>query len=145
MTTDSPFTVDANPDDRDIQFLEDQIYGYNLASTGIEDGRLLSIILRDGDDIPAGIYGFTWAGTLEIKVLWVREDLRGQGLGSRLLVAAEEEAVRRGCFQAILDTHSFQAPKLYRRHGYEVYGEVPDYPPGHSKLFLRKHLRATST
>ena len=141
MDSDPPFTFEMAPDAEDIQFLENQIYRFNVAATGIEDGNLLAIVIRDGDAIRAGIYGFTWAGTLEVKVLWVRDDLRGQGYGTRLLAAAEEEAIRRGCFQSILDTHSFQAPEFYRRLGYEIYGEVPDYPPGHRKLYLRKSLR----
>ena len=133
--------IDENPDERDVQFLGDQIYQFNVASTGIEDGRMLGIVLRDERGITAGLHGHTWGGVLEIGLLWVREDMRGRGYGSRLLVAAEEEAIRRGCTQAMLDTHSFQAPEFYLRHGYMIYGEMPDYPQGHSKVFLRKPLR----
>jgi GNAT superfamily N-acetyltransferase len=133
--------VDDRPDERDVRFLEDRIYEFNIATTGIDDGRLLAIILRDEEGITAGLYGFTWGGVLEVKTLWVREDLRGRGTGTRLLAAAEEEAIRRGCVQAMLDTHSFQAPEMYRRLGYEVYGVVNGYPRGHSKYFLKKRLQ----
>ncbi len=141
MTINSPVTVDDSPDASDVEFLEDQINRYNVARTGIDDGRRLVIIQRDEEGIAAGLYGFTWGGVLEVKLLWVREDLRGQGYGSKLLAAAEQEAVQRGCFQAALDTHSFQAPELYQRLGYEVYGVLTDYPPGYSKYFLKKRLR----
>jgi hypothetical protein len=38
------------------------------------------------------------------------------------------------------DDDSFQAPDLYRRLGYKAFGEIEDYPPGHTHLFLRKDL-----
>lgn len=57
------------------------------------------------------------------------------------MLAAEREAVERGCRMALLNTHSFQAPGFYRELGYEVYGKVEGYPRGHSYIRLRKDLR----
>src|SRR5688500_1522553 len=98
--------VEDNPAPQDTEFLENQINRYNIAVTGIDDWRALAIFIRDDDgQIVAGISGGTWAGYLEIRDLWVREDLRGGGHGKRLLLAAEREALARGCAQVLLDTH----------------------------------------
>ncbi len=140
MTTD-PLSVDDNPDPRDVSFLEDRINEYNIRTTGMDDGRLLSIFLRDeAGQMIAGLYGWTWGGTCEIRFLWVSEDRRGQDLGTRLMRAAEAEAARRGCRQIVLDTHDFQAPGFYRKLGFEIEAVQEDYPLGHRKYYLRKRL-----
>ena len=133
--------VETHPDPKDVVFLEDRINEFNLATTGIDFGGLLAIFVRDAQDaIIAGVYGWTWGGCCEIRTLWVHEDFRGRGYGSALLGAAEREAARCGCDQLILDTHSFQAPRFYRKLDYEVIGVIEGYPRGYQKLFLRKRL-----
>ena len=62
------------------------------------------------------------------------------GLATRLITMAEEEAKRRDCHSAWLDTMNPQALSLYRRLGYEVFGELKDYPVGFSRFFLQKKL-----
>jgi ribosomal protein S18 acetylase RimI-like enzyme len=66
--------------------------------------------------------------------------MRGRGVGRQLLTGAEAEAVRRGCLGAWLDTYSFQARGFYERVGYSVFGSIDNYPPGHSRIFLKKVL-----
>ena len=66
--------------------------------------------------------------------------MRGRGLGGRLLAAAEQEAVRRGCVGALLDPHDFQAPAFYYKHGYELFGTLTDLPPGHVRYYLAKRF-----
>jgi ribosomal protein S18 acetylase RimI-like enzyme len=76
-----------------------------------------------------------------VQTLWVRDDLRRRGFGTRLLAAAEREAVRRGCQQMHLDSHRYQAPDFYCRLGYEVIGELPGWPDDDTRVFFRKVLR----
>jgi len=133
--------VEEHPANADVEFLSDRINEFNFAATQIYDGRELAIFIRDTNgQVVAGLYGWTWGGCGYIDKLWVRNDLRGKGYGTRLLLAAEREAIERGCFQMLLNTHSFQAPEFYPKFGYEVYGITEDYPRGHQLYYLKKNL-----
>ena len=129
----------------DIEYLEDQLYEFNMAATGIADGRSLGVFLRDAkQSIVAGAAGHTWGDTCELRQIWVAEPHRRQGIGRGLLAEAEAEAVRRGCIQIILTTHSFQAPEFYEKLGFTPISEVPEYPRGYSQVVLRKRLFASA-
>jgi len=141
----SELVVNTEPTPDEVQYLEDRLYEFNSAATGITDGELLAIFVKDDKDrIVAGICGNTWGGCLEIRQLWVDEERRKQGLGTRLFVAAEQEARRRGCRQILLTTFTFQAPAFYAKHGFEVLATVDDHPRGYQHLLLRKRLEQSS-
>ena len=90
--------------------------------------------------IHGGLRGQTYWSWCVVEVLAVAEPWRRQGLGSRLLARAEEIARERGCVGIRLDTVSFQAPEFYRRHGYEEFGRIENYPPGHTRFWFMKRL-----
>ena len=141
----SEFVINTEPTPDQVQYLEDRLHEFNSHVTGITDGEWLAILVRDERDrIVAGICGNTWGGCLEIRQFWVEESRRRQGLGTRLLGAAEQEARRRGCRQILLMTFSFQAPAFYAKHGFEVVATVDDHPRGHRNLLLRKRLDEAS-
>src|SRR5262245_20438971 len=71
-----------------------------------------------------GVYGATMWRWLMIDGLWVAEELRGRGLGRRLLEAAEATAVQRGCRGSWLATFDFQVRDFYEHYGYSVFGEL---------------------
>ena len=133
--------LETQPNSADVEFLEDRINEYNFATTGITDGQTLALFEREAEGhIIAKLYGWTWGGTCEVRFLWVAAGSRGKGRGRSLLAAAEAEAVRRGCRQIVLSTHSFQAPQFYHKLGYTIVGQYDDYPAGHTSHFLRKRL-----
>jgi GNAT superfamily N-acetyltransferase len=122
--------------------LDQEINAFNVAATGYRDVGLLSIAARDASgELCAGLSGWTWGGCGYIELLWVRGDQRGNGLGTRLLAAAEAEIARRDCDRVALNTHSFQAPGFYARLGYTECGRTPGYPNGHDHIHLIKQLR----
>ncbi len=141
--TNRGLAFEQNPTPEEIRFLEDRLYEFNVAVTGIADGRALAVFVRDeGGQIVAGVCGHTWGGCCEIRQVWVEESRRHGGLGRALIDAAEGEARRRGCSQMLLTTHSFQAPRFYERLGFHVIASMADYPQGHHQLLLRKRLDA---
>ena len=114
---------------------------YNTHQAGDDGGRNLCFVLQSPDqEIVGGVIGATYWDWLYINLMWIKEELRGHGYGSRLLTLAEEEARQRGAKQAYLDTFSFQAPGFYKKHGYEVFGKLHDFPAGHQRYFLTKRL-----
>jgi N-acetylglutamate synthase-like GNAT family acetyltransferase len=129
------------PQREDLQLLEDRIDDHNMRQTERRDYQPLALFERDDQgSVVAGLYGFTWAGWLEIKFVWVRDDLRGRGRGRQLMEAAEVEARARGCQQVWLDSYTFQAPAFYQRLGYHVFGVLDGYPAPHQRVFLTKTL-----
>jgi len=121
--------------------LRARLYEYNAEATGVDDGRLMAAAIRDDEGrLVAGMTGWTWAACGYVDQLWVRADHRREGLGNRLLAAAETEARARGCVLMVVSTHSFQAPGLYQRRGYVERGRVEGYPRGYAHIHLAKEL-----
>jgi ribosomal protein S18 acetylase RimI-like enzyme len=75
-----------------------------------------------------------------IEWIWVHDAYRRDGLGTRLVEAAEHEAAHRGCVVVRVNTHTFQAPGFYTRLGYSQIGLAEDTPVGHGEVFLQKRL-----
>jgi GNAT superfamily N-acetyltransferase len=107
-----------------------------------EPPRPLVLVLSDpaSGEILGGLYGWTWMSYLQVHLLFVPESMRGAGIGRKLMMEAETEAMRRRCSAASLDTFSFQARGFYEKLGYSVFGILHDYPPGHSRFYLTKRL-----
>jgi GNAT superfamily N-acetyltransferase len=113
---------------------------YNEDLAGPGHYRPLVLVLRDNSGaVIGGLWASTGYGWLYTQLLMVPESLRGQGVGKRLMEEAEAEASRRGCLHAWVDTQ-FGARPFYEKLGYFVFGELPDYPPGFTRTFLKKTL-----
>ncbi len=114
---------------------------YNEAKAGPPHASNFWVVARDQDGAPqAGLKAHIAFGWMFVDWLWVSPDMRGGGVGSAVLRAAEAESRARGCIGAHLQTHSFQAPDFYAKHGYERFGQIDDYPPGHSCIWLKKRF-----
>ncbi|HSH38164.1 MAG TPA: GNAT family N-acetyltransferase [Chthoniobacterales bacterium] len=121
------------------------LVAYNDSQVAAEEYRGLYVLARDTETIVGGLLGFTHWNWLFISHLWLAEAVRGLRLGRELIEAAEKEAVRRGCRHMHCDTFDFQALPFYQRLGFDVFGQLDDYPPGHTRYYLQKRdLRAAN-
>ena len=108
---------------------------------GATEFRTLAVLLKDeSGQIFGGLWGYTGRGWLFVELLGLPPEARGQGMGTRLMTMAMDEARQRGCIGVWLDTFSFQARPFYERLGFSVFGEINNYPTGHHRYFLARKL-----
>lgn len=133
---------DNSPNTEDTSALFNGLDAFNEAIIGPDKRKDLTFFVRDSNEkVVGGIqgscgsYGWLWIGTL-----WVAENVRGTGMGSKLLSEIENEAKRLGCKYAYLNSFSFGPVEFYKKSGYEIYAELEDFPNEHSVYSLRKKL-----
>ncbi|TIL36347.1 GNAT family N-acetyltransferase [Mesorhizobium sp.] len=133
----------ADPSPKELAFLGERLSAFNDSEVGPANRKVLAVFVRDEHRaVVGGISGYTAWGWLYVQWLWVDERLRGQRMAGRMLDAAEQEAVARGCHGALIDTFNPNAATAYERQGYRPFGVLPDFPVGRSRVFLQKKLLA---
>ena len=140
------FNIEESPGAEVRAMIDRGLDAFNDTKAGPPNARDLWVMARGtGGSVQGGLKGRTYYGWLFIDWLWVSPACRGTGIGAGLLAAAEKEALRRGCIGAYVDTFNFQAPEFYVRQGYEEFGRIDDFPPGHACVWLKKRLKTPET
>ena len=130
-----------SPSENEIKYIREALNQFNKGIVGDDGHTPLSIVEYDNDgNVIGGILGGTYWGWLHIDILWVDENFRSKKIGSQLLIAAENEAKKRGCHSVHVDTMSWQAPEFYKKHGYELISELYNIPDGYKKFHFIKRL-----
>ena len=69
----------------------------------------IGVYVRDEKGVMlGGLIGVRKGDWLNIDYLWVSDTVRGSGVGGQLINTAENEAGRKGCKHALVDTVSFR-------------------------------------
>jgi len=116
------------------------LLAFNETQIGPSNEEPVKFVAFDVEGVVGGLIGHTRWNWLYVAKLWVDERARGQGVGTKLLTAAEDLARKRGCVGASLDTFEYQARPFYEKLGYELFGTLDGYPPGSRQFYLRKKL-----
>jgi ribosomal protein S18 acetylase RimI-like enzyme len=99
----------------------------------IEPAGLLLLARVGGEPVGAGAVKFHGHAPAELKRMWVSADVRGHGIGRRLLAELEARAVEHGATSARLETNRSltEAIQLYRSTGYVEVPAFNDEPYAH--------------
>ena len=130
-----------NTESQKAQEIGDLIRSYNRSKREAAESEPLNLYVEDDSgQVMAGLVAETFGNWLEIEYLFVKENLRGQGIGSQLLQQAESEAKNRNCRFAFVNTYQFQAPAFYQKHGYKEVFTLKDYPYTGQRHYYQKEL-----
>lgn len=130
-----------NTESQKAQEIGNLIRSYNRSKREAAESEPLNLYVEDDSgQLMAGLVAETFGNWLEIEYLFVKEDLRGQGVGSQLLQQAESEAKKRNCRFAFVNTYQFQAPAFYQKKGYKEVFTLKDYPYTGQRHYYQKEL-----
>lgn len=131
--------------EEESELIVEKIVEYNLSKVPIIQEssfiRINRVIVDTYGDIIAGINSkmYCW-NCLYIDVLWVKEEYRKEGFGSKILNEIEKVAKDKGCYLIHLDTFDFQAKDFYIKHGYDIFGILDECPQRHKRYFMKKFI-----
>ena len=130
-----------NTESQKAQKIGELIRSYNRSKREAAECEPLNLYVEDEHgQLLAGLVAETFGNWLEIEYLFVKEGLRGQGIGSQLLQQAESEAKKRNCRFAFVNTYQFQAPAFYQKYGYKEVFTMKDYPYTGQRHYYQKEL-----
>ena len=133
--------VTTEPSEVDRRAVIHGLVAYNDSKVSERALSDFMVRLRNSDGaVVGGLFGRMFCRWLFVELLFVPEELRGQGVGKEMMRKAEAFAAENNCIGVWLDTFTFQAPQFYQKLGYSVFGQIDDYPPGQSRVFLQKRL-----
>jgi GNAT superfamily N-acetyltransferase len=117
------------------------VHEHNMQEAGDLNFQRICFVLQTPDqEILGGVIGEIYWEWFYLDLMWIQDNLRGLGYGAQLLTAVEKEAKEKGAKFVFLDTFSFQAPGFYQKYGYQLFGELANFPPGHQRFYLTKEL-----
>ncbi|OIQ30960.1 MAG: GNAT family N-acetyltransferase [Bacteroidetes bacterium MedPE-SWsnd-G2] len=134
-----------NPKQEDLKTISKGIQRYNQqhlpdAVVFEPDTRFAVFAKDDSGQVVGGIRANAYWNYCSIELLWLSEASRGKGVGTKLIEATEAFASKHRFEYIRTETTSFQALPFYKKMGYHVYGELPDFPKGHTIYCLFKAL-----
>ncbi len=96
---------------------------------------------NNSGEVTGGIRATCFWNTLHIELLWLSNDCRGKGIGSKLITSAENFAKQNMCENVFVETTSWQAKPFYEKMGYNHIATLNGKPKGYATHYLTKSLK----
>jgi GNAT superfamily N-acetyltransferase len=137
--------VTTSPNQNDLETISKGIKSFNQQHIPDEvvfelDTKFAAFAKDESGNVIGGITATAYWNYCILELLWLSSEARGKNLGSQLMDAAEHFAKQQGFEYMRTETVSFQAKPFYEKRGYKVFGELPNYPKGHTTYCLLKEL-----
>ena len=134
------FRITKDGKQSDIDEIYEMLKSYNLSNREASENIPLGVYYEDESERKlAGLTGETFGNWLCVNFLFVAENLRNKGIGTKIVLSAEDEARKRNCKYVFVDTFSFQAPKFYEKLGYKEVFSLNEYPyTGKRHYYIKK-------
>jgi ribosomal protein S18 acetylase RimI-like enzyme len=135
--------VDYQFNEKDAEAISNGLVEFNTPFFGHKKTIPLIVCLKDENQkVVGGVVAWMRPGIqlLCVDIIWVSEDLRNQGYGTKLMLAAEAEGIKQGCTHSQLETLPFQAKEFYQKLGYVEIGRVEKLYGDHDAFYMRKNL-----
>lgn len=133
--------LEERPRADDARVVTEGLREFNRAVIGDPDEVHLGVFVRDeAGRVVGGLLGHVRWRWVYVAKLWLPDELRGRGVGTRVMREVESYARRNDCLGIYLDTFEYQALPFYEKLGYEQFGVLEGYPPGYRQFHLRKSI-----
>lgn len=103
----------------------------------------VAFIAEDGQGMIGMVAGQLFWGALHIKYVFIDEQYRGKGLGTRLMEEALAYGQSHKCPFAFVETMSFQALEFYQKLGFNLEFTRSGFAHGTAFHYLKKDLQTT--
>jgi GNAT superfamily N-acetyltransferase len=138
------FSCEKPDDDTFKRFLQGILNAYHetaYPAMEVPHSQKFAIRVTDADGAVVG-GALVWAywGWVDVTLVALQKEVRGCGLGSRLMEAIEQKAREENCSRLRVECFGNEVG-FYQKMGYRVVGQLEDYPVGHSYYWMRKDLQ----
>ena len=135
------WTIEDDPSPADAGVISDGVLRFGRAEAVDGNAQPIACFLRDDGGIIAGATGRTEYRRLFVNYLWVRDDLRGRGIGRNALDRIEQAAFARGAVDALIETLNDRNAALYRSTGYVPLAAIRNAVGPFTRHILLKTLK----